>query len=194
MPAKKEVCNADAVKTAVHKVADGIISEFLSGSVREFALIGIHQQGVPLARRLISIIEAKTGYRPELALLDISMYRDDIGVRQDLPQINETIIPFDMDEKTVILVDDVLSSGRTIRAALDAVTDYGRPRLIRLAVLINRGNHEFPIGADYSGISLEVPPERKIIVEFDESDGQDRVCTVDWKKRLKLKLKKPQEE
>ena len=194
MPAKKEVCNADAVKAAVRKVADGIISEFLSGSVHEFALIGIHQQGVPLARRLISIIEAETGYRPELALLDISMYRDDIGVRQDLPQINETTIPFDMDEKTVILVDDVLSSGRTIRAALDAVTDYGRPRLIRLAVLINRGNHEFPIGADYSGVSLEVPPERKIIVEFDESDGQDRVCTVDWKKRLKLKLKKPQEE
>jgi len=184
MPAKKEVCNADEVKAAVQKVADGIISEFLHSSTRDFAIIGIHQQGVPLAKRLISIIEEKTGYNPELALLDISMYRDDIGVRQDLPQINETRIPFDVDDKAVILVDDVLSSGRTIRAALDALTDYGRPGLIRLAVLVNRGNHEFPIGADYTGISLDVPDERKVAVEFVESEGQDRVCTIDWKKRL----------
>ena len=185
MPAKKEVCNADGVRAAIQKVADGIISEFLHHSTRDFAIIGIHQQGVPLAKRLISIIEEKTGYSPELALLDISMYRDDIGVRQDLPQINETRIPFDINDKIVILVDDVLSSGRTIRAALDALTDYGRPGLIRLAVLVNRGNHEFPIGADYTGISLAVPNERKVVVEFLESDGQDRVCTIDWKKRLK---------
>ena len=182
MPAKKEVCNADEVKAAVRKVADGIISEFLHNSTRDFVVVGIHQQGVPLAKRLISIIEEKTGYSPELALLDISMYRDDIGVRQDLPPINETLIPFDMDDKAVILVDDVLSSGRTIRAALDAVTDYGRPSLIRLAVLVNRGNHEFPIGADYVGIDLQVPVNRKILVEFAESDGQDGVFTIDWKK------------
>jgi pyrimidine operon attenuation protein / uracil phosphoribosyltransferase len=183
MPAKKEVCNADGVKAAIQKVADGIISEFLQDSTQDFAIIGIHQQGVPLAKRLISIIEEKTGYSPELALLDISMYRDDIGVRQDLPQINETRIPFDMNDRAVILVDDVLSSGRTIRAALDALTDYGRPKLIRLAVLINRGNHEFPIGADYTGITLGVPSERKVAVEFVESDGQDRVCTIDWEKK-----------
>jgi len=183
MPAKKEVCNAEGVDAAVHKVADGIISEFLDCPTREFAIIGIHQQGVPLAKRLISIIESKTGYSPELALLDISMYRDDIGVRQNLPQINETLIPFDVNDKVVILVDDVLSSGRTIRAALDALTDYGRPGLIRLAVLVNRGNHEFPIGADYTGMTLAVPVERKVAVEFVESDGQDRVCIIDWKKR-----------
>jgi pyrimidine operon attenuation protein / uracil phosphoribosyltransferase len=182
MPAKKEVCNADEVKAAVQKVADGIISEFLNNSIRDFAIIGIHHQGVPLAKRLISIIEEKTGYSPELALLDISMYRDDIGVRQDLPQINETRIPFDMNDKAVILVDDVLSSGRTIRAALDAVTDYGRPGLIRLAVLVNRGNHEFPIGADYTGVDLQVPAERKVVVEFVENDGQDSVCIIDWEK------------
>jgi pyrimidine operon attenuation protein/uracil phosphoribosyltransferase len=183
MPAKKEVCNADGVKAAVEKVADGIISEFLNISKPDFAVIGIHQQGVPLAKRLIEIIENKTGYTPELAMLDISMYRDDIGVRQDLPEINETSIPFDMNDKSVILVDDVLSSGRTIRAALDAVTDYGRPTLIRLAVLVNRGNHEFPIGADYTGMTLAVPHERKVVVEFEESDGRDRVCTIDWKKK-----------
>ncbi len=185
MPAKKEVCNADEIKAAIQKVADAIISEFLHDSTRDFAIIGIHQQGVPLAKRLISVIEEKTGYSPELALLDISMYRDDIGVRQNLPQINETRIPFDMNDKSVILVDDVLSSGRTIRAALDAVTDYGRPGLIRLAVLINRGNHQFPIGADYTGINLQVPDKRKIMVEFSESDEQDRVYTIDWKKRSK---------
>ncbi len=185
MPAKKEVCNADEVNAAVEKVADDIISEFLHNSTRDFAIIGIHQQGVPLAKRLLSIIEAKTGYSPELALLDISMYRDDIGVRQDLPQIHETSIPFDVDDKAVILVDDVLSSGRTIRAALDAITDYGRPKLIRLAVLVNRGNHEFPIGADYTGITLSVPDARKVAVEFVESGGQDRVCTIDWKRKRK---------
>jgi pyrimidine operon attenuation protein/uracil phosphoribosyltransferase len=188
MPAKKEVCNADEVNAAVIKVAEGIISEFLSQkSNRDFAVIGIHQQGVPLAKRLISVIKERTGYEPELALLDISMYRDDIGVRQDLPPINETRIPFDMNDKAVILVDDVLSSGRTIRAALDAVTDYGRPGLIRLAVLVNRGNHEFPIGADYTGVNLQVPDERKIVVEFEESDGRDGVFTIDWEKYHKVK-------
>lgn len=182
MPAKKEVCNADKIKAAVQKVADGIISEFLNNSTRDFAVIGIHHQGVPLAKRLISIIKEKTGYSPELALLDISMYRDDIGVRQDLPRIHETRIPFDINDKAVILVDDVLSSGRTIRAALDALTDYGRPGLIRLAVLVNRGNHEFPIGADYTGIDLQVPNEQKVVVEFAENDGQDSVYTIDWEK------------
>ena len=191
MPAKKQVCNAHEVKAAVEKVADGIISEFLHNKKNhDFAIIGIHQQGVPLARRLIQIIEQKTGFSPELALLDISMYRDDIGVRQDLPQINETRIPFDMNDKAVILVDDVLSSGRTIRAALDAVTDYGRPGLIRLAVLVNRGNHEFPIGADYTGISLEVPDERKVAVKFAESDGKDGVYTIDWKRYHKANRNK----
>lgn len=189
MPAKKEVCNTDQVEAAVQKVADGIIFEFLQDSTRDFAIIGIHQQGVPLAKRLIAIIAEKTGYSPELALLDISMYRDDIGVRQDLPQINETRIPFDMNGKAVILVDDVLSSGRTIRAALDALTDYGRPDLIRLAVLVNRGNHEFPIGADYTGMDLRVPDERKIVVEFAETDGLDRVLTVDWEKYYRAKGK-----
>ncbi|MDD5698680.1 MAG: bifunctional pyr operon transcriptional regulator/uracil phosphoribosyltransferase PyrR [Victivallaceae bacterium] len=182
MAARKEVCTADEVKAAVRKVADDIISEFLSPSSGDFAVIGIHQQGVPLAKRLIAVIEEKTGYSPELALLDISMYRDDIGVRRELPRINETLIPFDMNDKVVILVDDVLSSGRTIRAALDAVTDYGRPRLIRLAVLVNRGNHEYPIGADYVGLALEVPADRKVLVEFDETDGRDGVYTVDWKR------------
>jgi pyrimidine operon attenuation protein/uracil phosphoribosyltransferase len=190
MPAKKEVCNADEVKAAVEKVADSIISEFFPNSTCDFAIIGLHQQGVPLAKRLISIIEKKTGCRPELALLDISMYRDDIGVRQDLPQIHETLIPFDVDDKAVILVDDVLSSGRTIRAALDAITDYGRPSLIRLAVLVDRGNHEFPIGADYAGITLSVPDARKVAVEFVESGGQDRVCTIDWKRKRKKKSQK----
>ena len=179
---KKKFATLTKSKRPVQKVANGIISEFLNDSTRDFAIIGIHHQGVPLAKRIMSIIKEKTGYRPELALLDISMYRDDIGVRQDLPQINETKIPFDMNDKAVILVDDVLSSGRTIRAALDAVTDYGRPGLIRLAVLVNRGNHEFPIGADYTGVELHVPTERKIVVTFAESDGLDSVCTVDWEK------------
>jgi pyrimidine operon attenuation protein/uracil phosphoribosyltransferase len=182
MLAEKEVCNADKVKAAIQKVANSIISEFLNNSTCDFALIGIHQHGVPLAKKIINIIKEKTNYQAKLATLDISMYRDDIGVRQKLPQIHETKIPFDMNDKVVIIVDDVLSSGRTIRAALDAITDYGRPKLIRLAVLINRGNHEFPIGADYVGVDLQIPKGKKVIVEFKESDGEDRIYTVDWGK------------
>ncbi|MCP3967137.1 MAG: bifunctional pyr operon transcriptional regulator/uracil phosphoribosyltransferase PyrR [Lentisphaerae bacterium] len=182
MPAKREVCNGSEVQAAITRVADAIISEFLSDNPREFAMIGIHRQGVPMAERIIAKLESRTGYRPQLALLDISMYRDDIGMRKSLPIIHATTIPFDMNDTAVILVDDVLSSGRTIRAALDAVTDYGRPELIRLAVLIDRGNREFPIRADYVGMKVDVSDDRKLAVEFNENNGQDGVYEIDWKK------------
>jgi pyrimidine operon attenuation protein/uracil phosphoribosyltransferase len=110
------------------------------------------------------------------------MYRDDIGMRNSLPVINETKIPFDVNSVPVILVDDVLSTGRTIRAALDAVTDYGRPPLIRLAVLVDRGNHEFPISADYAGVAVKVGEGKKVIVEFAEAEGTDGIYEIEWKK------------
>ena len=99
-----------------------------------------------------------------------------------LPRIHETVIPFDVNDREIILVDDVLSSGRTIRAALDALTDYGRPGLIRLAVLVDRGGVEYPIRADYIGWTLSCEADRKILVEFSEEDGADGVWEVAWKK------------
>ncbi|MBR2633815.1 MAG: bifunctional pyr operon transcriptional regulator/uracil phosphoribosyltransferase PyrR, partial [Lentisphaeria bacterium] len=133
--------------------------------------VGIQQMGVPLAEKLKEIIERETGYSPALAKLDISMYRDDISNRKRLPLIRETDIPFDVNDKILILVDDVLSSGRTIRAALDAITDYGRPKVIRLAVLVDRGNPEFPIHADVTGFDIDIPAENKIVVSFDNEPG-----------------------
>lgn len=184
MPEKAKLCGNVEINAAIDKIARLIISEFIedAASSREFALIGIHRQGVPLARRLIATIERQTGRVPELALLDISMYRDDIGMRNSLPVIRETVIPFDVNNMAVILVDDVLSSGRTIRAALDAITDYGRPGLMRLAVLVDRGNREFPIRADYVGMDLTVASGSKIEVEFEENGGKGGIYKTDWHK------------
>ena len=142
-----------------------------AGSPGNYALVGIQHLGVPLAERLKQYIIEEFNWVPDFACLDISMYRDDIGNRARLPEIRETNIPFDVDNKTIVLVDDVLSSGRTIRAALDALTDYGRPGIIRLAVLVDRGNPEFPIRADVTGFNVSSPDENKIVVDFENNPG-----------------------
>lgn len=178
----KVICEAETVNSAVEKIADAIIKDFCStDKIEEFALVGLFKQGVPLSCRIAKIIEQKCNIKVPLAALDISMYRDDFGLRSALPLINETVIPFDMDMTNIILVDDVLSTGRTIRAALDAVTDYGRPSLIRLAVLVDRGNVEYPIRADYVGMNMAVDADKKIKVEFTENDGIDRISEIKWK-------------
>lgn len=124
-------------------------------------------------------IEKKACFLPPLGTLDISMYRDDIGMRKTLPYIFETRIPFDINGKVIILVDDVLQSGRSIRAALDAITDYGRPAIVRLATLLDRGLREFPINADYVGKFVDVPPEERIKINWHEYCGEeDYVYTV----------------
>lgn len=144
------------------------IADHIADSEKEFALVGIHQLGVPLARLLHDEL-VKSGFKVESGMLDITMYRDDIGTRQLLPKINETVISFDVNDREIILVDDVLSTGRTIRAALDALTDYGRPGAIRLAVLVDRGDPEFPIRADFVGCRVSVAPEKKVLVNFEAS-------------------------
>ena len=113
-------------------------------------------------------------------MLDISMYRDDIGMRKTLPKINVTDIPFDVNDNNIVLVDDIFSSGRTIRAALDAITDYGRPRTIRLAVLVDRHASEFPIHPDFTGVDMRVPEDFKLIAEFTPDDAADAVYQVRW--------------
>ncbi|MFA6102414.1 MAG: bifunctional pyr operon transcriptional regulator/uracil phosphoribosyltransferase PyrR [Victivallaceae bacterium] len=180
MPAKRRLCNSRKMDEAIEGVADAIIAEFSRKGGMDFAFIGIQQRGVPFARRLIEKITRKTGFKPEFAMLDTSMYRDDIGMRATLPVIRETDIPFDMNDQAVILTDDVLSSGRTIRAALDAITCYGRPSLIRLAVVVDRGSREFPIRADYAGMNIIPEDGKKILVEFKETDGSDGIYEIDW--------------
>jgi pyrimidine operon attenuation protein/uracil phosphoribosyltransferase len=152
------------------------------GSIKDIAFIGIQAMGVPLAKRVAEMVSSTAGVSVPVGVLDISMYRDDIGKRKTLPLIHPTEIPFDLDDRTIILFDDVLHTGRTIRAALDAITDYGRPRLIRLAVLIDRGGQEFPIAADYIGGKAEVKnPADFISVSWQETDNNDGVYIVSGK-------------
>ncbi len=176
----RELMNAEEVSSAIRLIADSVIADCSPSPSQSIALIGLHRQGVPLAARLADEIFRRTGYRAEVGKLDISMYRDDVGMRSGLPLIQETVIPFVMDGCRVILVDDVLSSGRTIRAALDALTDYGRPAWIRLAVLIDRGTPEYPIHADYTGRKMDVAHDEKIVVKLVENDGSDSVVAVKW--------------
>jgi len=172
--------NAESVREAIHRIAVGIAEEFRGREPENFALLGIHKQGVPLAWRLAEEISGICGYTPDVGKLDISMYRDDIGSRCSLPLIRETDIPFDVADNNIVLVDDILSSGRTIRAALDAITDFGRPAVIRLAVLVDRHASEFPIHPDYSGINALVEKELKLVAEFAPEDPEDSVYKVKW--------------
>ena len=176
------LCAAAEMETAIRKLA-GEIFKLIASSNGECALVGIHQQGVPLAARIRDVLKEEFNCTLDFGTLDISMYRDDIGNRSRLPLIRETSIPFDVNDKLIIMVDDVLSSGRSIRAALDALTDYGRPRLIRLAVLVDRGEPEFPIRADFVGFNFFVPADHKIKVLFDgDWEGDPGIYDVQWPK------------
>ena len=177
-----QLFDAEKTMAGVRDLAQQIGRHF-SVPGREFALVGIHQMGVPLARLLCGELSA-AGRKPEFGQLDITMYRDDIGTRSMLPKINETVIPFDVNDREIILVDDVLSSGRTIRAALDALTDYGRPGLIRLAVLVDRGEPEFPIRADFTAFRVSLPPERKVVVRFEaDEEFPAGIFDVNWHRK-----------
>lgn len=178
-PDKTHLMDAEEISALIDKIAQEICDKNKYANQDDFVFIGIHRGGVPLAERLVKSIEKKACFLPPLGTLDISMYRDDIGMRKTLPYIFETRIPFDINGKVIILVDDVLQSGRSIRAALDAITDYGRPAIVRLATLLDRGLREFPINADYIGKFVDVPPEERIKINWHEYCGEeDYVYTV----------------
>ena len=157
-------------------IAESILSGISRTKLKEhLVFMGIQVRGVPLAEKIAAEIKRITGFEPPVATLDINMYRDDIGIRKTLPRIHPTSVPYDLDGKILVLVDDVLHTGRTIRAALDAVTDYGRPDLIRLAVLIDRGGHEFPVKADYIGEKYPVPDTEHVAVRWQKTDNETGV-------------------
>ena len=143
------------------------------------AIVGIHRRGVPLAQRIVDIIKKNWGTVPELGTLDITLYRDDLSSTPAQPEVHGTRIEFDVSGKRVILVDDVLYTGRTIRAALSEIADFGRPRRIELAVLIDRGLHELPVRADYIGKTLETKASQMVEVRLEETDGEDKALLVD---------------
>jgi pyrimidine operon attenuation protein/uracil phosphoribosyltransferase len=141
-------------------------------------LVGVQKRGVPLAQRLAALIERATGQRPTVGALDIALYRDDVGPwrpAHQQPVLRATNLPERVDDKTVCLVDDVLYTGRTVRAALDTLMDYGRPRAIRLAVLIDRGHRELPIAADFVGRAVPSARTEDVQVRLAETDDDEGV-------------------
>jgi pyrimidine operon attenuation protein/uracil phosphoribosyltransferase len=159
------ILNVQAIQRALTRIAHEIAERNeLSGEV---VLIGIQRGGVPIAERLSALLANIWGHAIPTGNLDVSMHRDDLGQRA-APDMQPTIIPFDVTGKTVVLVDDVLFSGRTIRAAMDSLNDFGRPKRIQLAVLVDRGHRELPIKADFVGKNVPTAIEEKICVRNDE--------------------------
>jgi pyrimidine operon attenuation protein/uracil phosphoribosyltransferase len=151
----------------------------------ETALVGVRSRGVPLARRLAALAKQASGAEPRVGALDITLYRDDFTTLAAQPILKGTEIPFSIEGRTVVLVDDVLYTGRTVRAALDELIDFGRPARIELAVLVDRGHRELPIRADYVGRTLTTAREESVQVLLKEEDGEDRVVLLEKTKPQK---------
>jgi pyrimidine operon attenuation protein / uracil phosphoribosyltransferase len=164
------ILGPEDVRRAVTRIAHEIVER---EGTDELVLVGIADRGDHLAFRLAGEIESMEGRSLPVGVLDITFYRDDIGLTAEAPEVHETRIPFDVSGRTVVLVDDVLFTGRTIRAAMDALTDLGRPRRIRLAVLVDRGHRELPIRADFVGKNVPTRREDDVRVMVSELDGQD---------------------
>ncbi len=169
---KAVVMDEAAVSRALTRIAHEILEA--NGGAKDLAIVGIVTRGKDLAEDLCERIEAIEGVRPALGSLDISLYRDDFGTRI-APVLHGTSLPFSLEGKTVVLVDDVLFTGRTIRAALDALMDYGRPAAVRLAVVVDRGHRELPIRADYVGKNVPSSHNETVHVCLEGYDGKTAV-------------------
>lgn len=167
-----EILSSEELRRTVTRLASQVIEK--SGDLSQLVLIGIYTRGVPLAHQLARQIEALEQVQVPVGAIDVTFYRDDldqIGVRTP----EKTEMPFDLADKTVVLVDDVVYKGRTIRAALNAMTEYGRPQVIRLLVLVDRGHRELPICPDFTGKQLPTATEEQVKVYLQDIDGRDAV-------------------
>ncbi|MGB9723466.1 MAG: bifunctional pyr operon transcriptional regulator/uracil phosphoribosyltransferase PyrR [Chloroflexia bacterium] len=173
---KRPIMSAEEMRRALMRLAHEILER--NAGAQDLALVGIRARGVPLARRLSRIIAEIEGTAVPVGALDITLYRDDLSIRPDHPIVRRTEIPFSVDGLSIVLVDDVLYTGRTVRAALDALMDLGRPRRIQLAVLVDRGHRELPIRADFVGKNVPTARDEEILVHLQETDGVDEVVIV----------------
>jgi pyrimidine operon attenuation protein/uracil phosphoribosyltransferase len=179
----KVLLDADALGRTLSRIAHEIIEG--NPELDEVALVGIQTRGVPLAHRLARLIEERAGEAPALGAVDITFYRDDVSVRagepprRPQPLVRDTQLGFPLEGRTVVLVDDVLYTGRTIRAAIEALFDYGRPARVQLAVLVDRGHRELPIRPDYVGKNLPTSRTERIQVQLLEVDEVDQILLVD---------------
>lgn len=176
MRIKQHLAKASDMALTVDRLASEIAEkENMSNTV----LVGIKTRGVPLARRLAALIEQKTGLDVPVGELDITFYRDDLSTIGEAPTVKGSNIPFSVVGKTVILCDDVLYTGRTVRAAMDELLDYGRFARLKLCVLVDRGWRELPVCPDYTGYRFETSENEAIEVKFKETDGRDEVLLVE---------------
>ena len=165
--------DAGEIRRSLTRIAHEIAER--NGGAEGIVLVGMRTRGIPMATRLAREIAKFEDAEPPTGELDITMYRDDLDLRVETPEVAPTAIPVDIGGRNVILVDDVLYTGRTVRAALDSLIDYGRPRLIQLAVLIDRGHRELPIRADYVGKNVPTSKNEIVDVRLEEHDGEERV-------------------
>lgn len=164
------VMDADAIQRALRRVAHEIAER--NSHLPTVVLAGIPSRGVEIATRIASLIESIAGTGIETGVIDVSMHRDDVGQRVDLPIVRASRLPQPMDGRTVIIVDDVLFTGRTVRAAMDSISSFGRPARIQLAVLIDRGHRELPIRADYVGKNIPTAHDERVRLRLADVDGE----------------------
>jgi pyrimidine operon attenuation protein/uracil phosphoribosyltransferase len=182
LSAEKVLLDAEAISRTLSRIAHELIER--NPHLDEVALVGIHTRGVPLAHRLRRLVEERAEERLDLGSIDVTFYRDDVSVRgsdaplHPQPVVNSTQLPFALEGRTVVLVDDVLYTARTVRAAMEALFDYGRPARVQLAVLADRGHRELPIRPDYVGKNLPTSRGERIQVQLVEVDEVDRVLLV----------------
>ncbi len=174
---KAIILDEAAVGRALRRMAHEIVERH--GGAVGLWLVGVRRRGVPLAERLAREINAFEGVLPPIGELDITLYRDDLTTKHDRPQVGRTRMPGDPAGRTIVLVDDVLYTGRTVRAALDALVDLGRPAEIQLAVLVDRGHRELPIRADYVGKNVPTSSREVVEVRLTEIDGRDEVAIME---------------
>jgi pyrimidine operon attenuation protein / uracil phosphoribosyltransferase len=181
MKEKKKILDATRMQRVIRRMAIEIVER--NRGTDDLLIIGIRTRGVPIAERIAQQIEEMEKVRVPLGILDITLYRDDLTTIAPQPVIKPTKFPEPIDDKLVVLVDDVLYTGRTVRAALDALIDFGRPKAVQLAVLIDRGHRELPIHADYIG--REVPTDRTEVIKvmLEEGDGEDAVLIMEQNER-----------
>jgi pyrimidine operon attenuation protein/uracil phosphoribosyltransferase len=169
----RQIMTADEIRRATTRLSHEIVEK--QAGTAGLMLIGIQRRGVPLARRIAAAILEHEGVEVPVGALDITFYRDDLSLVAQQPIVKGTELPSGIDGHTIILVDDVLYTGRTIRAAMDALVDFGRPQAIRLAVLVDRGHRELPIRADHVGKNVPTSREESVRVHLEETDGEDGV-------------------
>ena len=170
---KSILMDASAVQRALIRIAHEVVEK--NKGLEDLCLIGIQRRGVPMAERIAKHLEEIEGVSPPVGILDITFYRDDLSQLASHPILNGTDIPFDINNKNIVLIDDVLYTGRTVRAAIESIFDRARPKMIQLAIMIDRGHRELPFRADFVGKNVPTSTTESIHVELTEIDGVDQV-------------------